>query len=219
MSSRYWGWRTEIFCYKITNSAIQNIVQHYKKLLVDLNFQSLFVHKRKYLEILILIWVTKENFTLRQEVKMKPLFARSQQGWLTNWWFKMFYFWWWVSHAFFALFNVYCWLWKKHWNLTTSQKRALHLVKSKFETQNCPFHLFLTGGAGVGKTYITKVLLSYIQHYCAKVPNSNPAVVCARIGSASNSINGRTLHSVFRISVFFSMAHYLVIVYQSYDKN
>lgn len=85
--------------------------------------------------------------------------------------------------------------------MTTSQTKALHFVKSKFETRNCPFHLFITGGAGVGKTYITKVLISYIQLYCAEVPNSNPVIVCAPTGTASNNINGRTLHSVFKIPV------------------
>lgn len=86
-------------------------------------------------------------------------------------------------------------------SMTTSQTKALHFVKSKFETRNCPFHLFITGGAGVGKTYITKVLISYIQLYCAEVPNSNPVIVCAPTGTASNNINGRTLHSVFKIPV------------------
>lgn len=48
------------------------IVQNHIKLLVGLDFQSSFVHKQKYLAILILIQLTKESFILLKEVKMKP---------------------------------------------------------------------------------------------------------------------------------------------------
>ena len=85
--------------------------------------------------------------------------------------------------------------------LTPSQLKALYFVKSKYEHKELPFHLFLTGGAGVGKTFTTKVIIAYLQLFCAKVLNSNTVVVCAPTGTAASNINGRTIHSLFRIPV------------------
>lgn len=85
--------------------------------------------------------------------------------------------------------------------LTPSQLEAFCFVKSKFEKNELPFHLFLTGGAGVGKTFTTKVIIAYIQLFCARVLNSNCVLVCAPTGTAANNINGRTIHSLLRVPV------------------
>ena len=83
--------------------------------------------------------------------------------------------------------------------MSKSQMEALKYVKFKFENSQLPFHVFITGGAGVGKTFITKAIIAYLQLFCAKITNSNPVIVCAPTGTAANNINGKTLHSVLKI--------------------
>lgn len=76
-------------------------------------------------------------------------------------------------------------------------------MKSKFEKNELPFHLFLTGGVGVGKTFTTctKVIIEFIQLFCARDLNSNCVLVCAPNGTAANNINCRTIHSLLRVPV------------------
>lgn len=85
--------------------------------------------------------------------------------------------------------------------LTFSQVKALRHVQALFSEKQLPFHIFITGGAGVGKTFMTRLLIAYIQLYQAKIFNSNPVIICAPTGTAANNIGGRTIHSVFKIPV------------------
>ena len=71
--------------------------------------------------------------------------------------------------------------------------------KKRFEEKNLPLYVFITDGAGVGKTFTTKTIVAYLQLFCAKVLNSNPVIVCAPTGTAANNINGQTLHSTLKI--------------------
>lgn len=64
-----------------------------------------------------------------------------------------------------------------------------------------PFHLFITGGAGVGKTFKTKILIAYLQLFCTAQLNTNSVVVCAPTGTAASHINGQTIHSLFKIPI------------------
>lgn len=85
--------------------------------------------------------------------------------------------------------------------LTLSQSKVLKFLKLKFQNKEFPFYMFISGGAGVGKTFLTKVIVAYLQLFCSKVSNSNPVLVCAPTGTAANNINGGTIHSMLKIPV------------------
>jgi hypothetical protein len=85
--------------------------------------------------------------------------------------------------------------------MTQSQLEVLEYVKQKFESKTFPFHVFISGGAGVGKSFLTKVIVAFLQLFTSKTFNTNPVVVCAPTGTAANNINGGTLHSLLKIPV------------------
>lgn len=85
--------------------------------------------------------------------------------------------------------------------VTFSQVNALRHVQGLLREKQLPFQIFITGWAGVGKTFMTRLLIAYIQLYQAKIFNSNPVIICAPTGTAANDIGGRTIRSVFKIPV------------------
>ena len=62
-------------------------------------------------------------------------------------------------------------------------------------------HLFITGEAGVGKSFVTKMLIAYMQLFTASVVGSSPVVVCAPTGTAARNIHGMTIQSLLKIPV------------------
>lgn len=78
--------------------------------------------------------------------------------------------------------------------LTKSQFNVINYVKKAYEEKQLPFHLFITGGEVVGKTFTTKILISYLQLFCTAQLNTNSVVVCAPKGTAASHINGQTIH-------------------------
>lgn len=91
--------------------------------------------------------------------------------------------------------------------MTKSQLEVLEHVKLKFEGKSFPFYVFVSGGAGVGKSFLTKAIVAYLQLFTSKTLNTNPVVVCAPTGTADNNINGETLHSLLKIPVH-KFVHY-----------
>ena len=68
-----------------------------------------------------------------------------------------------------------------------------------------PFYIFLSGGAGVGKTFLVNVITEYLKRIL-RYPNQSfdqqPSVlVTASTGKAATNINGTTLHSAFNLPV------------------
>ena len=67
-----------------------------------------------------------------------------------------------------------------------------------------PFHIFLSGGAGVGKSFLVHVVTEYLKRVL-RYPNQNldqPSVlVTASTGKAATGVNGTTLHSAFHLPV------------------
>ena len=63
--------------------------------------------------------------------------------------------------------------------------------------------MFLSGGAGVGKSTVTNALYEALMRYLNSVPGENPDEVkvlkVAPTGKAAFNIKGNTLHSAFKI--------------------
>lgn len=86
--------------------------------------------------------------------------------------------------------------------LTKCQKQALQIVQNHFCTQNPdPLYLFITGGAGVGKTFLTDVITEYLKRETALNLGVNPVLVCAPTGTAAKNVKGQTIHSLLQIPV------------------
>ena len=76
---------------------------------------------------------------------------------------------------------------------------VIHYLKTKSE----PLYNFLTGGAGVGKSMVTRALYETLVRFYDNVAGSNPdeikVLLCAPTGKAAFNIKGSTLHSAFHI--------------------
>ena len=68
-----------------------------------------------------------------------------------------------------------------------------------------PFHILLTGGAGVGKSFLANCITAYLLKtlkYPAQDYSKQPSVkVTASTGKAATNVNGTTLHSAFLLPV------------------
>ena len=61
--------------------------------------------------------------------------------------------------------------------------------------------LFITGGACVGKSYLLKIIVAYLQLYTASLPGKSPVKCCSPTGTAARHIYGQTIHSLLYIPV------------------
>lgn len=98
-------------------------------------------------------------------------------------------------------YSMYCSMSIMEFKNNVEKLNVINYVKKAYEEKQLPFHLFITGGAGVGKTYTTKILIAYLQLFCTAQLNTNSVVVCAPTGTAASHINGQTIHSLFKIPV------------------
>ena len=64
-----------------------------------------------------------------------------------------------------------------------------------------PFHLFLTGGAGVGKSHVIKTIVQTVRRRLnvGQSEDDVTVMVCAYMGSAAFNVDGYTLHSSFHL--------------------
>ena len=89
--------------------------------------------------------------------------------------------------------------------LNVQQKRFHDMVMHHITTSQTPLHLFLSGGAGVGKTMTTKVLYQSILKYENSKPGKDPTtlkiLLLAPTGKAAFLIRGNTIHSALRIPI------------------
>ena len=78
---------------------------------------------------------------------------------------------------------------------------VLHLIKTKDD----PLRLFLSGGAGVGKSTVTnasyEALIRYLNSVTGENPDDMKVVKSAPTGKAAFNIKGNTLHVAFKIPV------------------
>ena len=86
-----------------------------------------------------------------------------------------------------------------------------HTVERKLDTKNGiekpnQFRIFLSGGAGVGKSFLVKVITEQLKRIL-KEPRQNydeepPVLVTASTGKAATNIDGTTLHSAFKLPIY-----------------
>ena len=76
--------------------------------------------------------------------------------------------------------------------------------------ENNPFHIFLTGGAGVGKSHLTVIISEYIKRtlkYAGQSLDQPSVCITASTGKAASEIGGTTLHSAFNLPVKSKSLH------------
>ena len=87
--------------------------------------------------------------------------------------------------------------------LNSRQRDFFYTVLNHAKTSNEPMYYFLTGGAGVGKTFLAKQCLHAILKYMTKLPGVNSDEICiitaAPTGKAAYVMSGSTIHSVFAV--------------------
>ena len=105
-------------------------------------------------------------------------------------------------------------------SLNQKQLAFFHHVLFLLKTGKVPFHYFLTGGAGVGKSVLTTALYQSVVRYYMKQVGSCPddihALLCAPTGKAAYNIGGQTIHSLFCIPAKQSF-HYKPLDSQQLD--
>ena len=88
-------------------------------------------------------------------------------------------------------------------SLNIKQKEFFYHVLHSIKTKDDPLALFLSGGAGVGKSTVTNALYETLARYLNTVPGEIPDEVkvlkVAPTGRAAYNIKGNTLHSAFKI--------------------
>lgn len=86
--------------------------------------------------------------------------------------------------------------------LTSCQKRIMNYVMSHYnKPSQSPLRLFITGGGGVGKSYLTKVIIEWLRLCHSLQSGQDPVVVTAPTGTAACAIKGSTLHSTLVLPV------------------
>ncbi|MCG8077483.1 MAG: AAA family ATPase [Candidatus Thiodiazotropha taylori] len=90
-------------------------------------------------------------------------------------------------------------------SLNTEQREFFLSVLHSLKTSDEPLHLFLTGGAGVGKTVVVNAIYQSMLRFYNKDINSNldeaKILLAAPTGTAAFLIRGNTLHTLLKIPV------------------
>ena len=88
-------------------------------------------------------------------------------------------------------------------SLNVEQKEFFYHVLNSVKTDKLPLRLFLSGGAGVGKSTVTNALYEALVRYLNAQTENDPddisVVKVAPTGKAAFNIRGNTLHSAFKI--------------------
>ena len=81
-------------------------------------------------------------------------------------------------------------------------KHIMHTVKHGLQQ---PFHIFLTGGAGVGKSVLLRCLVQALMRWYDSQPNAKldlaKVIVMAYTGTAAFNVGGDTIHSTMRFPI------------------
>lgn len=87
--------------------------------------------------------------------------------------------------------------------LNSKQRKIVMHVLHCLKTDKTPFHIFLTGGAGVGKSHVISSIVQSYLRFCNKFKDIGTEEVCvivsAPTGKAAFNVFGMTLHCAFKI--------------------
>ena len=87
-------------------------------------------------------------------------------------------------------------------SLTISQQKAFSLVCNHYNhNKNEAFYLFISGGGGVGKSFLINIIIAYLQHNHAEISGFSPVLICAPTGTDARNVHGQTVHSLLNIPV------------------
>ena len=90
-------------------------------------------------------------------------------------------------------------------SLNKQQKEFFYHVLHWMKIRQEPLYAFLSGGAGVGKSVLTRALyqalLKFYSHRIMDNPDNMHILLCAPTGKAAHNINGTTIHSAFCVPV------------------
>ena len=96
--------------------------------------------------------------------------------------------------------------------LNTGQRHIFDYIISKVMSNESPLRLFITGGAGAGKTFllhsIEQAVSRYINLQPLHIPSSQAVVKCAITGKAAFLIRGETIHGALGIKPSNCYEHY-----------
>lgn len=88
-------------------------------------------------------------------------------------------------------------------SLNEKQRQFFYHVLHSVKTSDDPLRLFLSGGAGVGKSTVTNALYEALIRYLNSIAGENPdeinVIKAAPTGKAAVNIKGNTLHAAFKI--------------------
>lgn len=89
--------------------------------------------------------------------------------------------------------------------LNSDQRHFLLHLGNLFVQQSLPFYYFVSGGAGVGKSFLIRTLYQYLMLLFNREPGVNPdelkILLCAYTGKAAFGIGGQTVHSAFGLPI------------------
>lgn len=87
--------------------------------------------------------------------------------------------------------------------LTLCQKKVMKYITNFFKRNQLiePFKIFITGGGGVGKSHLTRLVINWLRLCTSKQFGVDTVMVCAPTGTAAKNINGKTLHSALNLPV------------------
>lgn len=87
------------------------------------------------------------------------------------------------------------------YNMQKEQRELILEVIHRLSDDNAePIQIFFTGPAGSGKTFTLKALMETYNRFSPESSHLNSYVTCASTGKAAVAINGKTVHSAFRLN-------------------
>ncbi|XP_070548510.1 uncharacterized protein [Ptychodera flava] len=88
-------------------------------------------------------------------------------------------------------------------SLNLKQKEIFHHVLKSIKTNKDPLRIFITGGAGSGKSVVIKAIYQALHRFLCSTAGEDPSdcrlLLCAPTGKAAYNINGSTIHSAFKV--------------------
>ncbi|XP_062581095.1 uncharacterized protein LOC134242909 [Saccostrea cucullata] len=100
-------------------------------------------------------------------------------------------------------------------NLNETQSAVFYLVRkwcsAKIAGEKCePFHLFVTGGAGTGKSHLIKAIQYEASRLLSRImsePDRPSVLLAAFTGTAAFNIGGNTLHHLFSLTKYLPLPY------------